>query len=752
MVTAKADAEEVSFRQALRIVRKRYRTILLVALAVGLLVLFVSLMLRPYYSSTATIELQRDSSNPLNASGLGSLAESIGGSDDVKTQLTTAENVLQNSKLIDEIIEQQHFRDRYPVKASWHSSRVLKERLAREAHLPLIDAPITRQVLEASLLKSLTIDNIPDTRLLTVTFEDPDPRYAAVISNALIAQYVRDRLDLRDSDAIDASQWMSAQLEKLSQEVDSAQRRLLDYEKQSGLIAVPSTDPTQPAAAQVQDIRVQRLVAIDQQYVQVQANRVIKEAIYRICQTHNPDLIANMAGSSVIGSNDSSQGAMFAGLLALRQQQSSLKVQMASVADKYGPRNPHMLSYDSQVDALHHEIDEEIGRIVKQVKSDYEVSVAAEKNMKVALDSAMKDASAANDSQIRLAVLEQEAGSSRMLYQDLYTKLKEAQLTAGTQASNVDIISPALPTPSPVHPKVPLYTAIGFGGGVFLGVFVAFVREHLDDSVVTSVQVEEITGQPVLGYIPDFAVTKKDHSHEVAITPFRNWLALAPASPVAEAYRALRTSLLLSHAGAPPRTILVSSCLASEGKSTTAYNLAVSLAMTGKRVIAIDADMRKPVLHRFAQLSNVKGLSTVLTASTDLSDAVQGSSVDGLFILPSGPTPPNPSELVGSQAFVDLLAHLSQTFDFVVIDSPPSMLVTDPLIIAPKVDGVVLVVRSGSTTKVVLQRVTENMLRSRSNLLGFVLNAVNTQSVDYYYANGYYYDKGYYGDNKDKEA
>jgi succinoglycan biosynthesis transport protein ExoP len=749
------ESEDLSFRQAIRVVRKRKYVVLWLALVCGFLALAVSIILRPYYSTTATIEIEKQQSDPMD-SALGQLAGSLGGSDDTKTEIQTQVSVLQSDALAIRSMERTHYEDHQKHGWSLFGSSA---RLPQEKGLPLSEASAARESLLKQFSSHLTTTPILDTRLIQVTFEDPDPKFAASVTNALIDQFTEDRLSRRNSSTVQASEWMSGQIADLNKQVEAAQQRLIDYQKQSGLIVFPtsgssSTQQGGSGAPSVSSPVLDRLGQLNKDLVIAREVRITREAIYRLAKSGDSDALANMAEAQIATTpgDTSSQSGMFSSLLALRQQQVALKLQLASALQTYGAKNPHLVDLDTQLGELDRQIKDEVQRIVNRAGLDYQMAQKTEDGLQKAYDAEEQEANKVNDSQIRLAVLQQEADSTRMLYQDLYTKLQESKLSVGTQSSNVSVISSALPPAKPAHPKKVLNTAIGLAGGLFLGVIMAFVLDTLDDSVVTSMQVEDLTGIPVLGSIPQFDYTsrlpgRKNHlPAEALASPSGAWITSQPNSQPAEAYRALRTTLLLSQPGSPPRTILVTSSLPKEGKSTTTYNLAACFAILGTRVLALDADLRKPSLHRLTRNSNDRGLSNLLTSSLDPADfIIQDPQVENLSVLPAGPTPPNPAELLGSVAFANLLDRLSREYDLVLIDSPPAMLVADSSIMSAMVDGVMVVLRSEATTRPALTRVAETFRRNKANLLGFVLNAVDTRSSEYYYSYGYYGGE-YYGD------
>ncbi len=752
--------EDLSFRHAIRIIRIRKTIILMTALVCGLLALALSFVLRPYYSTTATIEIEKQQ-NDIMDSALGQLASTLGGSDDTKTEIQTEVSVLQSDALAIETMERTHFENYQ--KGFWrffgHG-----DRMPDEQGLPLAEAPGARERLLEKFSERLKVVPIPDTRLIQVTFEDPDPKFTASVTNALIDQYTLDKLSRRNSSTVQATDWMTQQIADLNKQVEAAQQRLIDYQRQSGLIVLPAaaSNPSQPGSggATVNSPVVDRLLQLNQDLVTAQETRIVREAVYRLAATGNADALANMAEAQIAqaptsagSAGASSQSGMFTGLLALRQQQVALRLQMASTLQTYGARNPHLIDLDNQSAEMDQQIKAEVQRIINRAKLDYEMAQQSEDGIQKAYNVEEKEANKVNDAQIRLAVLQQEADSTRTLYEDLYTKLQESKLSVGTQASNVSIISSALRPARPAHPKKILNTGIGIAAGLFLGIIMAFILDNLDDSIVTTIQVEDVTGIPVLGTIPQFEQPSRLPGRSRPPTPatlappFGAWTNAQPKSQAAEAYRALRTTLLLSQPGSPPRTLLVTSSVPEEGKSTTTYNLAACFATLGTRVLALDADLRKPSLHKLMKLTNHQGLSNLLTSSLSPSEVIRKDpQIENLSLLTSGPIPPNPAELLGSAAFSDLLVHLEGQYDLLVIDSPPTMMVADSAIMSKSVDGVLVVLRSGKTTRAALERATQNLQRNRANIVGFVLNAVNTRSADYYYTYGYY-SHNYYGED-----
>jgi len=761
------DSQDLSLREAIKVLRKRYRVILMVAAGTLLLIVLASIILPPSYSPISTIELKPNSSNQLSGE-LNEVASAVtgGGGADLKTDLQTAISTFQDQQIGVEVLERMHFEDRAAAAKVpfWTHSKI-----PDAAHrLPLREDAETREFLLENFEKKLNVERIPDSRLLQVTYKSSDPKFAADVTNAVVDQYIKDELARRNVSTMQASGWMAGQLDDLRKQVETAQRNLVDFQKKSGFIVVPSmgssgVGPGHGGASSssgpaLQSPLLDRLLALNQSLVVAQANRITQEAIYRVVETRDPNAIAALAISlspSSAGTGAGGQTSTLSGLVALRQQQISVKQQLAATFDTYGPKNPHATELRQQVAFFDTEMKEEIARLLDTAANTLKIAKDTEAGVKREVEDLEHQADGINDSAVRLAVLQQEADSTRSLYEDLYTKLEESRLAQETQSSDIAVISEALPGAKPKFPNWPLNIALGMCGGLTLGVITAFFKESLDDSVVTSVQIEGLTRVPVLGSIPKFESSSNLSAGKdlPKLTSATSSVMGEVNSQAGEAYRALRTALLLSQPGSPPRTLLVTSPLPAEGKSTTCYNLAVSFAMLGKRVLMIDADMRKPTLHRRVEGFNTSGLSTLLTSPSDPAGTIiQDSNVENLSFLLAGPTPPNPTELLGSSTFATLIESVSKQYDLVLVDTPPTMLVADPAIVSTTVDGVVVVVRAGTSTRLTLLRTLETLRRNRANVMGFVLNFVDTKSSEYYYAHGYYGGK-YYGENfygKDK--
>jgi capsular exopolysaccharide synthesis family protein len=353
-----------------------------------------------------------------------------------------------------------------------------------------------------------------------------------------------------------------------------------------------------------------------------------------------------------------------------------------------------------------------------------------------------------NENAIQYSLLKRDVESYRTLYEGLMEKLKEAGVTAGLRSNNIRSVDKARVPTAPSEPNVPRNLTFALALGFTTGIGLAFLLEGIDNTVRTPEQAQVISGLPSLGMIPLGSKNGIEAAaRRLTVATSREAVELVtqsrPQSQMAEAYGALRTSLLLTSLGGPPKVILVTSALPQEGKTTTSINTAIVLAQKGTRVLLIDADLRRPSIHKTLGMGPKTGLSNVLTGNATLQQAVVRSPLlPTLFILTAGTPPPNPAELLASSNMRDILAELREEYDHIIVDTPPTLSVTDAVVMSTRADAVVLVIRSGQTTKQALRRSRELLLQVNARVAGVLLNAVDLTSPDYYY---YYEYQGKYG-------
>jgi len=368
--------------------------------------------------------------------------------------------------------------------------------------------------------------------------------------------------------------------------------------------------------------------------------------------------------------------------------------------------------------------------------------------LREAMEKQKTEANKLNESAIEYSLLKRDLETNRTLYEGLLEKLKEAGVAAGLRSNNFRIVDAARKPTAPTEPNIPRNLTFALALGLSAGIGLAFVLEALDNTVRTPEQAQAISALPSLGMIPLGSLLGEVGAPRLTVANSKEAVELVtqarPQSQMAESYRALRTSLLLTSLGTPPKVILVTSALPQEGKTTTSMNTAIVLAQKGSRVLIIDADMRRPSVHKALGMGPRTGLSNVLTGNAQLHQAVVRSMViPTLFVLTAGTPPPNPAELLASTNMRDVLNELREQYDHIVIDTPPTLSVTDAVLMSTTADSVVLVIRSGQTTRQALRRARDLLVRVNARIAGVLLNAADLKSADYYY---YYEYRGKYGD------
>jgi len=745
----------------LRVVGKRRNWIIGSIAICELLTLAVTLLMKPTYQSTAIIELNKNQGGM--DLGLGDELSALGGgADTLLTDLQTETSILQGEQLAMAVVEQLKLGSAPPFIAV--GSDIAKER--PEEGLPLEQAPVRRTRLLKIFGKHLKV--LPDrgTRLIEVSFESHDQNQAALVANQLVEAYKANYRQTHYDATTETSAWLTTQLTDLKRDVEVAEKNLADYEKANGILSFNMATPVSmgtsssgaasaaSAGAEIHSPVIQKLDQLNLELTQAEAQRIGKEAIYRLTQTGDADVVLGLQSDALAMQAQSSvltQGGGLSNLQLLRSQQGQLKVQRAQEANSYGAKNRHLKDLDDQIKSLDGQIVDELQLITKRAQADFELSRQTEEGIRKQFDQQQAAAGKLNDVAIQFAVLSEDALSRKMLYEDLSTKLQEANISAGIKATNITIVSPARTQSEAIRPKPALYLLLGVLFGMLVGLAVAYTIDNLDRTVATPEEVEEITGRPVIGIIPDLMKSrrrsygapfqKQKTGEEESAGPLQIWMLSHPDSVAAEAFRSLRTSIMLSRAGGGAKTILVTSCVPGEGKTTLTSNLAAAFAQHNKKVIIVEADLRRPRMRHVMDVPNDVGLSNVLAATATTDEAiVHGVQLPSLDVLPAGPQPPNPSELLGSSSFADVLRQLRATYDLVLIDSPPALLVADPVSMASMTDAVVWVSRVGVVTKPNLARAANLIDRNRMPVIGFAVNGVTNKEAGYGYG-AYYADK-----------
>jgi capsular exopolysaccharide synthesis family protein len=590
--------------------------------------------------------------------------------------------------------------------------------------------------LLSSFRSNLSVALAPNTHIIELHYRSSNKELAASVVNTVMSTYTENNFKSRFDSTMQASDWLSKQLVDLQMKVETSQEKLVHYQKEHEILGIDDK----------QNITTEKLDELNKALTSAESQRMDKESVYRLVQAGDTETIA--AAASIFDSAGAGTQSASSLLETLRGKEADLRIQAAELNTQFGPAYPKLAQLNGQIKEVDSEILVETRKVGGKIKGQYMAAVQRESMLHDALEKQKQEANKLNESAIEYSLLKRDLDSNRQLYEGLLEKLKEAGVSAGLRSNNFRIVDVARVPTAPIEPNIPRNLTFALMLGLTSGVGLAFLMEGLDNTVRTTEQAQMISGLPPLGMIPLGSRSTREgaNAKRLVIASSKEVVELItqvrPQSQMAESYRALRTSLLLSNLGAPPKVIMVTSALPQEGKTTTSINCAVVLAQKGIRVLLIDADLRRPSIHKTLGMGPRSGLSNVLTGSATLEQAITRSSIlPNLDVLPAGTPPPNPAELLASTNMRDVLEQLREHYDHIVVDTPPTLSVTDAVVLSPRADAIVLVIRSGQTTKQALRRSRDILAQVNAKVSGVLLNAVDLSSPDYYY---YYEYQGKY--------
>ena len=733
---------ELDLERAFRIVYKNWRYAAVFALTVLSVVTIVSFKMKDIYEPIARLEIDPPGSEVLSMKDLLS-----GGMND-QDYLETQARILQSDELAVEVIR--------TLRLEQNGELVGKQALEDQGGQASDESAGGSQLtsLENVALRNFQnrfrVVKVRGSRLVEVSFASHDPALAAEVTNTLVNLYIDRNYRTRYETTMQASDWLSGQLADLRQQVEKSTQALVDYQKANGIVDVD---------ADRQSSVTRKVMDLEDQYVQAQADRIQLEAALKIAEAGSADSLPQIH-NNVLYQN-------------LVVQFVASRAQVAQALAIYGKNNPNVKRLQNTVDELEVQLTAERQKILEEVKTSYQAARGKERLLAEALNEMNTLIGNMNEKLIKYHVLKSQAAANAQLYSNLLGKLKEAGVSAGLRSSNIRVVDQARVLDKPTRPNRPLNIAFGLVAGVLGGMMLTFLLEKLDNTLHTPDDVNECTGLASLALFP----LRGSANGRGRLSPWLNRAARLlgngstierasstprfflerPHSAEAEAVENLYTSIMLSCPGKPPRVILVGSASPSEGKTTVSVNLATVLARHGRTCLT-ETDLRRPAVGRAFGLTHGYGLSNVLTGSAPLEAAIATvPDVPNLSLLLAGPTPPNPAELIASQPMRELMLSLRDRFDYVVLDSPPIIPFADARLLSPLADGVIVVGRAGWTTRQAIMRTTEILETGHAHVLGIVINGVNLSSPDYrYYQYGRYYDYGYsdkygYGDERQED-
>lgn len=728
------------------IYRRRRRTFYLVLGGCLALALVYCAFSTRRYSAEGVIQVQRQSPDGLGLETLTGEQANVGDALTYNMDLETQASILQSDSLALKVIQdlnlehtkdfQSHFN---PI--GWALGLLSPGGAPDPKGASLEDSPARRAHVLKVFSSRLKVKVDSGTRLIDITYKNPDPKIAAAVVNHLIDGLQNYNFQTRSIATTQVSNWLSGQLGDLRKQSEDLQAKVISLQRDMGMISVGNTDAQ--GKQEVYSSSLDRLRQATAALSDAESNRILKGAVYQAAKSGDADLISGLSGNGVgtasLGLNNS-----LALIQTLRAQQATLQQQIAHDEAKFDSAYPPLIEERASLKGIDQSIQAEIQRVAERAKNDYLVAQQTEQNTRNLYEAAKKQANSLNDKAVEFTIARQEAENSRSLYDDLLRHLKEAGVLEGLRSSNITVVDPGRAPFKPSTPNIPLVLAIACALGLLGGAASALFQDTVDNKIQTVDEIERQKGFSLLGIMP---FEKSSERQDQELLP-----VMSKRSAFAEAVRGLRTSLMLGRTGTPPKVVLITSPLPGEGKSTLSASLAALLSQQDKRVLLVEVDMRHPTLRERLQLHGDGGLSTVLANKNahDIGTAemVTTPEFPNLFVLPAGPSPVDPAELLDSIRMRDLVNVWRKQFDLIVLDAPPVLPVSDSIAVASMVDTTVLVARCGFTPRASLKRAYQMLEEQVADArIRVVLNGVNPGSYAFDNFYGRSMDK-YYGGEK----
>jgi capsular exopolysaccharide synthesis family protein len=689
--------------------------------AVSIIVSFIYAKTRvPLYEATATAEIDTSRGQSIG------LSDIVGSSpENGTTQVQTQAFRLTGSSLVFRAVSELGAEGRGPYPNAFKKVSVP----ITEDSLPAF----ARASIVGAVSGSLKVSIVPRTNAVRLTYRHPSPVVARDLVNKLLDVFMERSVEDRLFGTNQAAGMLAVQMEDLKNHAADAQRKLAKFQEEHNFVGTDENDNLTTAGLKI----------INEQLAEAQADQIIKRARVHLVESGNPELLTSVAPTPT--------------LRTLRAQETSVKVELGQLASKYGPGYPRVHELQAQLPSLEKEIAVETSNVTRRVQEEYQTSSNTVQSLQERLNAQTQQAFKLNESAAQYALLREDAESSRDLYDVLQLKLKESSVSAALNAASISIIDHAVIAPYPVEPNKRRVMMTGGLAGFILAVFLAFLIEALNDTLQTSEDLETWSRFQALGAVPHFEAqprTIKDSDGGQRSVLSRLITYTSTESLAAESFRTIRSSIMLSSADRQSKVIVITSSFMAEGKSTLSSNLAIALAQRGARVLLVDSDLRRGTLHNAFHLTgSLPGLSNLLSMSNERDVFITPvPEVPTLTLLPAGPKPPNPAELLTSNRMAELIHKWRDEYDHVVLDSAPILMVSDALAVAARADGTVMIIRAGLTRKKAISRAFELLSRSNVRILGAVMNDINLKIENYYTYSSRRYRYNYYGYNGQGDA
>lgn len=751
------------YSEILRRLRKHLFLITGIAIVITSIVAIESYRTKSIYRATTTVEIQAENRTLFRSGDVVIQSDDYEYGYAMTSAIKSNIRLLQSRPILEDVVVAQkldlsnEFFDVTERKPIWEAVTTIIGRASRAA-MPVKTPPappksvspalsfetqVARSQQETERLmpyvdllqRQLFAEPVEDSRMMTISIEHTSPQLAATIANSLARIFIEHSYRNKTRKFSNTSAWLVARTRELQAKVQEAETNMAAYTSANNIF---STDGSE-------NLTIEKLSKMHGLVLQAETDRLLKHSLYEEVRQGRIDQLPEAFADAKTA--------------ALKARLGELEIQSAQFTGRIGPDNPRVIDLKKQITAIEKQINESQSTLQEKLKADYDRALRDENALREAFNRARAEAVQQNQAAIRFSILKQDVDTAKVLYTEFLNKTSQANIQVAEQHSNIQVIDPAIVPRSPIRPNRLRSILLGLVLSLAFGVAVALTIEFLDNTVKTADDVTRFVQLPTLAVIPRVTGSKlqlvahdgpirnlrlnDDQSGETGMRSRLNDRRTNRNSDLTgEAYRSLRTSMLLSTAGNPPKSILFTSAQPGEGKTTTSINTAISMAQLGARIIVVDADMRRPNAHRLLGADNLLGLSTWLSRDVILSDLIQYFPESNVSLIASGAIPPNPAELISSSRMKELIRILTNDYDHVIIDSPPLMNVTDSVILSTMVDGVVLIVQSGTTKRTIANRARQELRKVGARIFGVVLNDVDLKGDGYddYYSGKYYSD------------
>lgn len=713
--------EDAHLKDYLHILLRRKWIVITVFLAVITTVTIATFMTRPLYKATVTLKIDQENQNMMMFKD--ALAIQMPEQDYYETQF----RILKSKNLAIRVIRKMRldsnpeFSGRAKVAATAQPKTVSFLKQNTSAKDDEIDPSIV-----GAFIGRLEVNPQPKSRLVNVSFISYEPALAQKVANTTAQSYIELNMESKYASTQQGREWLEQQLDIMKAKVEQGEEKLNQYAAQNQIIFLSQDDKSSNM-----NITTQKLTEISTELTTATADRIHQEALYREIYSGDPESSSYLMNNKLIQD--------------LKKDAAGFEAEYNQNLKTYKPDYPKMVKQKALVDQYKNKIASETKRIMQSVKKDYEAAVKREEYLQKAFEKQKQEALDLNSRSVQYQILKRETDTNKELYNGLLQKLKESGISASLPTNNIVVLDTAEMPRSPFKPQRARNIILSMILGLFGGIGLAFFTEYLDSTIKTPEDIEKKIFMPSLGIVPVHTDTTDSKNMPVEYISYSD-----SRSVLSEAYASIRTYLLFSSAGKPPKVMMVTSAQREEGKTTTAINTAISLTKSNAKAILIDADMRKPRIHKVFKVSNTVGLSSFLSGNCEFdSKMIKATKVTGLDILTSGPIPPNPAELLSSYRLRDLIKGLYPLYDFMIFDTPPMLGLADAAIASTQTDGVILVVKSGHTPKEAAQQAKKILEGVDAKILGVVLNGISHSNMKYgNYSYYQYYYQNYSSDDK----